>query len=257
MNLHIDSVKKDKNIAIHCPTLEEAKAVLAIFSSNGLKWSNGSSYDRENLWNVYNSDTCYRPSTGSYCHTSYYDEALVTIVPAKDFLKANKQQEQAKTEEDFDEVQFKHKNDSTVYTISFEKRDFYPIKVSWDGGKQNVRYTLEEVTRNFESGIWIKIQQKSTTMKKIVSEKKETTIDVEKIDMADCPVIYGKSKVSTDVGALYSKNSGGVIFVNLSNGRTLSNNYAILKNAISDLKHWDFYVFDTEKEGMKWAMEQM
>jgi len=72
------------NEVIHCPTEEEASAIVQLMRENGGEWS-------RTIWDVYKEQTCYNVTLDAYCDINYYKRHNYTIHPAADFIyKENK-----------------------------------------------------------------------------------------------------------------------------------------------------------------------
>ena len=57
---------KDKEVSIHCKTVEEAEDFCNEMHKAGLKWIDGISYLEKSCFNVYNEQTCYYFNRGTY-----------------------------------------------------------------------------------------------------------------------------------------------------------------------------------------------
>lgn len=72
---------------IHCPTEEEAIAILKLAHEAGYTWCNEDSYiDSDNLWYKYKADMCYNIRDGSYSDLPWYKSSNYTIHKASEFL---------------------------------------------------------------------------------------------------------------------------------------------------------------------------
>lgn len=78
--------------AIHCPEESDAIAVCKLFHEAGWKWKDGRDFLDSHDWNYRKEITCYDPS-GQVAGIHYYKERNFTILPAKQFLALNSEQE--------------------------------------------------------------------------------------------------------------------------------------------------------------------
>ena len=79
-----------KGKAIHCPTEEEAKQLLALANSLGFIWTSGRSFIGKDCWDVYKEDTCYFIDDGTYANVNFYksqhpESTEYTIISFKEF----------------------------------------------------------------------------------------------------------------------------------------------------------------------------
>ena len=72
-----------RDLAIHCDTEEKAKILLKAFDKLGKKWSVGKSYLEQNLWSIYNRQTCYN-NENKFCYYNFYKERNYTIYEFED-----------------------------------------------------------------------------------------------------------------------------------------------------------------------------
>lgn len=71
---------------MHCKTEEEAKDFLKVLDSLGLKWCDGMSYLKQNMWKCYKEDTCYYFARGRWSCLEYFKESNYTILEWSDFM---------------------------------------------------------------------------------------------------------------------------------------------------------------------------
>lgn len=63
-----------ENVAVHCPTEEQAKELLYFAHKCGLKWSSGAAYIEKNYWYNYRENSCYALYEGKYGSVQRYKE---------------------------------------------------------------------------------------------------------------------------------------------------------------------------------------
>lgn len=66
-------MNKDNVIAVHCKTEEEAIDFCKQMHEHGMKWRDGDSYLKENNWNMYKEETCYK-NDGRFASFPFYKE---------------------------------------------------------------------------------------------------------------------------------------------------------------------------------------
>ena len=82
------------NEVIHCPTLEDAKAICKLMHQEGLRWNTGDCYLTKNLWEICRENTCYHPKMGTYRDIN--SASKQSIYPASKFLETQTIEEQVK-----------------------------------------------------------------------------------------------------------------------------------------------------------------
>lgn len=78
---------KDKDVAMHCKTSEEAKEFCRLMHENGLEWGSGDSYLYKILWNTFDKNTCYVFNKGIYGdYEELMDDDRYTILEFEDYI---------------------------------------------------------------------------------------------------------------------------------------------------------------------------
>jgi hypothetical protein len=70
-----------RDIVINCATAEQAKVLLDWTESIGKSWYGST---RDNYWNSYKANTCYKLIYKSYCNINYFQANSHTIIKFTD-----------------------------------------------------------------------------------------------------------------------------------------------------------------------------
>jgi len=100
---------------VHCKTEELANELLAKAHEYGLRWSDGSSYLKNNHWIDEEENTCYRLSAGKLNNIISYQVRSYTIIEFNGFEKET-------AEHMFEKLGFARKADD--YHIIFNHKEF-------------------------------------------------------------------------------------------------------------------------------------
>lgn len=81
-------IKEDlRNIAIHCPTKEEADACFALAGKQGLLWNYSDDLKHKTHWESFKENTCYNFPSGAFAPIKYFNHFGYTVKDAQWFLK--------------------------------------------------------------------------------------------------------------------------------------------------------------------------
>lgn len=180
---------KDNKIAVHCKTEEEAKDFCRQMHGQGMKWSNGESYLKNTIYDMFNERTCYY-GDGKYSSLDFAENNNYKILEWSDYMQ------EEFTKADLEDGMVVEQRDGNMYLVLAGKVvrkgrcnhiDGYTDDLKWEGytGRDIVkvyRITPESlgciedvfIKSNLEL-IWERTESKKMTVEEMRKKLEELT----------------------------------------------------------------------------------